>query len=120
MPGGRPAAKQGRIPGALRPFAYRMFVERRPVRTGFSLLESLITIAIIAILIALLLPAVQAARESARRAQCQSNLKQLSLGCLNYHDQYRVFPPGLMLGPGESAESTTNFGKNWVISRSCR
>jgi len=63
-------------------------------RRGFTLIELLVVIAIIAVLIALLLPAVQQARESARRSQCKNNLKQLGLAMHNYHDNFRVFPPG--------------------------
>jgi prepilin-type N-terminal cleavage/methylation domain-containing protein/prepilin-type processing-associated H-X9-DG protein len=75
-------------------------------RHGFTLVELLVVIAIIGILVALLLPAIQAAREAARRSQCQSNMHNIAIAALNYHDVNKKLPPGFIpTGPGTSIES---------------
>ncbi|TWU20791.1 DUF1559 domain-containing protein [Bythopirellula polymerisocia] len=88
----------------------------RQLAGGFTLVELLVVIAIIGVLVALLLPAVQAARESARRTQCQSNLRQLALAVLNYESNRKILPIGMEFEEGEEPSQTNKIGKNWLIS----
>jgi prepilin-type N-terminal cleavage/methylation domain-containing protein len=74
---------------------------KSPHRRGFTLVELLVVIAIIGILVALLLPAIQSAREASRRSQCGNNLKQQAIGLQNFHDTYRRFPSAHQVRPAD-------------------
>ena len=87
-------------------------------RGGFTLVELLVVIAIIGILVALLLPAIQAAREAARRGQCQNNVHNAALAVLNYESAKKTLPQGMTYDQTKYAGSITKlaaFGPNWVI-----
>ncbi len=80
--------------------------DQRSAYCGFTLVELLVVIAIIGVLVALLLPAVQSARESARRIQCANQLRQLALACLNYESSQQVLPPVAAMRTGPRTESS--------------
>ncbi|MEA1950199.1 MAG: DUF1559 domain-containing protein [Planctomycetota bacterium] len=90
---------------------FSLFERKRKSPAAFTLVELLVVIAIIGILIALLLPAVQAAREAARRIQCAGNFKQVGLGMHNYHATHQCFPAGTVWDWNK-----WRFGWSWSVS----
>src|SRR4051812_20626313 len=88
------------------------------LRAAFTLVEMLVVIAVIGLLVALLLPAVQSARESARRAQCSNNLRQIGIAMLNFHDSKQHFPAAYVSHAGGEmgppSEETGDAGPGWT------
>ena len=119
----RPLPPCGAFPGWRHLLASGRISRRRARvagRAGFTLVELLVVIAIIGVLVALLLPAIQAAREAARRSSCGNNLKQLGLALQNYHDARKAFPYADVQSPSAVtntyAVTSAYQGPNWVVA----
>lgn len=84
-------------------------------RRGFTMVELLVVMSIIAVLIAMLLPAVNVAREAGRRSRCANNIRQLGLALNSYHQTHKTFPPAMFVAKDEDPTTTTKHQINWLI-----
>src|SRR5258708_11399747 len=84
-------------------------------RAGFTLIELLVVIAFLAVLIALLVPAVQAAREAARRAQCLNNVMQLGIALQSYESSHELLPPGVVNTTGPILDQPKGYHYGWLV-----
>ena len=87
----------------------------RPHEPGFTMIELLLVVGIIAVLISLLLPAVQSARENARRVQCSKNLMQIGVALANYASTHKVFPPGVVNEKGPISNFPVGYHFGWAV-----
>lgn len=108
------ACASGLIGAACSAFIVARRRPRRKARSGFTLTELLVVIAIVGLLVSLLLPAVQSARETARRSHCQNNLKQVALGVLGYENANGRFPPAAIVSEGSNTATCTGCWNPWA------